>query len=49
MFEEDDDWLDFPPSRYPGREAFTFSLTLVCVIAGVTYGAWKIWHWVAGG
>jgi len=33
-----DDYLDFPPTLYPGRELFTFGLFVLAMIAFVVWG-----------
>lgn len=35
----DDDGYDFPPTRYPAREAFTLGLVLILVVMALVFGA----------
>jgi len=37
-----DNDFDFPPTLYPGRELFTFSLFVLIIVALVVWGGWKL-------
>lgn len=37
-----DDGLDFPPTAYPGRELFTFSLIVLLIMLLAIWGGWKL-------
>lgn len=39
-FSEDD--FDFPPTKYPGRELFTFSLFVLLIMSLTIWGGWKL-------
>jgi hypothetical protein len=39
-FSQDD--FDYPPTLYPGRELFTFSLFVLMIVAVVVWGGWKL-------
>jgi hypothetical protein len=39
---ESDDGFDFPPTAYPGRELFTFSLFILLLITLLAWGGWKL-------
>jgi hypothetical protein len=39
-YSQDD--LDFPPTLYPGRELFTFSLFVLTTLTLVGWGGWKL-------
>jgi hypothetical protein len=39
-FSEND--FDFPPTLYPGRELFTFSLFVLMIVTLVVWGGWKL-------
>ena len=39
-FSQDD--FDYPPTLYPGRELFTFSLFVLMIVALVVWGGWKL-------
>ena len=39
-FSEND--FDYPPTLYPGRELFTFSLFVLMILALVVWGGWKL-------
>ena len=43
MFDEnEDEYLDFAPSKHAVREAFAF-----CTVVGLVFGiiGWAIWYW----
>jgi hypothetical protein len=40
--EPDKDDFDFPPTAHPGREAFTFGLFALAIVALVVWGCWKL-------
>lgn len=37
-----DNDFDFPPTLYPGRELFTFTLFVLMIVALVVWGGWKL-------
>jgi hypothetical protein len=39
---ESDDGLDFPPTKYPGRELFTASVFVLLIMTLVVWGGWKL-------
>src|ERR1700733_6213095 len=39
---EPEDHFDFPPTEYPGRELFTFSLFVLAVLSFLVWGSWKL-------
>jgi hypothetical protein len=39
-FSQDD--FDYPPTLYPGRELFTFSLFVLMIVTLVVWGGWKL-------
>jgi len=39
-FSESD--FDYPPTLYPGRELFTFSLFVLMILTLVVWGGWKL-------
>ena len=41
MFEDDDD-EDFPPTKYPGREAFTFILVTIVLLGAIGWIVWAL-------
>lgn len=49
MHDDNDEWSDwsdgdFPPTRHPGREAFTATIVLgliIMVCAALVWAAWK--------
>ena len=36
------DGFDFPPTVYPGRELFTFSLFMLAILTFVGWNGWKL-------
>jgi hypothetical protein len=36
------DGFDFPPTVYPGRELFTFSLFILAILTFVVWDGWKL-------
>ena len=41
-----DDYFDFPPTAHPGRELFTFSLSILLIMALEVWGSWKLISWM---
>ncbi len=41
---EVDDGFDFPPTAYPGRELFTFSVFAWLIISFLVWGGWRLIH-----
>jgi hypothetical protein len=39
---ESDDGFDYPPTTYPGRELFTFSLFVLLIVTLAVWGGWKL-------
>jgi len=39
---ESDDGFDFPPTAYPGRELFSFSLFILLIITLLASAGWKL-------
>jgi hypothetical protein len=48
---EDKDWYEeeypeYPPTRYPWREIITFILAMSILIAGLWWIIWKVYDWI---
>jgi len=41
-FQSSDDPFDYPPTAYPGRELFTFSLFVLAIVTFTVWGGWKL-------